>query len=59
MAEIVNLRRVRKQKARGEKENAADTNRTKHGVAKAVRDLAKARTEKDKREADARKLDKE
>ncbi len=59
MAEIVNLRRVRKQKARGEKEKAADANRTKHGVAKAVRDLAKARTEKDKREADARKLDKE
>ncbi len=57
MAEIVNLRRVRKGKARTEKEREADTNRAKHGVAKPVRDLANARAEVDKRIADAHKLD--
>lgn len=32
MAEIVNLRRFRKQKARAEREQAADANRHKHGL---------------------------
>lgn len=58
MAEIVNLRRARKAKARDAKAAEADANRTKHGIAKPVRDLAKARAEKDKRAADAHKLDK-
>jgi hypothetical protein len=31
MPEIVNLRRFRKQKARGERAEAADANRRKHG----------------------------
>jgi len=57
MAEIVNLRRVRKAKARKGKEAVADANRTKHGVAKRARDLAKARAEKDAREIEAKKLD--
>ncbi len=57
MAEIVNLKRVRKAKARGEKERAADANRAKHGVPKAERDLAKARAEKDAATADAHKLE--
>ncbi|HEY2070257.1 MAG TPA: DUF4169 family protein [Rhizomicrobium sp.] len=57
MAELINLRRVKKAKARAEKSAAADANRVKHGVAKPVRDLAKARAEKDKRDADAHKLD--
>ncbi|HEY1708839.1 MAG TPA: DUF4169 family protein [Rhizomicrobium sp.] len=57
MAEIVNLRRARKAKARAGKEAEADANRTKHGIAKPVRDLAKARNEKDKHAADAWKLD--
>ena len=56
MAEIVNLRRVKKAKARAEKDREADANRAKHGVAKPVRDLAKARDEKGK-EIDAHKLD--
>jgi hypothetical protein len=43
MAEIVNLRRVKKAKARAEKEAGADANRAKHGVAKSERDLAEAR----------------
>ena len=58
MAEIVNLRRARKARARDAKAAEADANRTKHGIAKPVRDLAKARAEKDKRTADAHKLDK-
>jgi len=57
MAEIVNLRRARKAKARDAKAAEADANRTKHGIAKPVRDLAKAQAEKDKRAADAHKLD--
>ena len=57
MAEIVNLRRARKAKARSDKAAEADANRVKHGVAKDVRDLAKARADKDKRAADAHKLD--
>jgi len=57
MAEIVNLRRARKAKARDAKAAEADANRTKHGIAKPVRDLAKARAEKEKRAADAHKLD--
>ena len=57
MAEIVNLRRARKAKARAAKDSEADANRTKHGIAKPVRDLAKARAEKDRHAADAHKLD--
>ena len=59
MAEIVNLRRARKAKARDEKAREADANRVKHGVAKSARDLAKARAEKDKSAVDAHKLDEE
>lgn len=50
MAEIVNLRRFRKQKARTDDERAADANRRKHGLTKAEkkqtaaeRDLAEHR----------------
>lgn len=45
MAEIVNLRRARKAKAKAEKDKAAEANRTLHGTPKRVRDLAKAKTE--------------
>lgn len=58
-AEIVNLRRARKAKARDAKASEADANRTKHGIAKPVRELAKARADKEKHTADAHKLDKE
>ena len=57
MAEIVNLRRARKAKARDAKASEADANRTKHGIAKPLRELAKARKEKEKHAADAHKLD--
>lgn len=59
MAEIINLRRARKNKARTAKAAEAEANRVKHGVAKSVRDLAEARREKDERAADAHKLDDE
>ncbi len=59
MAEIVNLRRARKAKGRAEKEREAEANRARHGIAKPVRDLAKARAEKEKSAADAHKLDEE
>jgi hypothetical protein len=58
MAEIVNLKRVKKAKARAEKSAAADANRAKHGVAKPVRDLARARDEKAKENLEKHKLDK-
>jgi hypothetical protein len=57
MAEIVNLRRVKKAKARAEKSAQADANRAKHGVTKPVRDLAKARDEKAERDLEKHKLD--
>jgi hypothetical protein len=56
MADIVNLKRVRKAKARSEKEAAAEANRAKHGVAKPLRDLVRARDEKNKHDVDAHKL---
>jgi hypothetical protein len=59
MAEIVNLRRTRKARARDAKAAQADANRTKHGVAKPVRDLAKAQADKAARDTDAHKLDKD
>jgi hypothetical protein len=57
MAEIVNLRRARKAKARGEKEKAAEVNRTLHGTPKHLRDLAKAKSAKAARDLDAHKKD--
>jgi Domain of unknown function (DUF4169) len=59
MAEIVNLRRARKAKARDEKSREAEANRVKHGIAKPVRELAKARVEKQVRDAEAHRLDEE
>jgi Domain of unknown function (DUF4169) len=57
MAEIINLRRARKTKARNAKASDADAARVKHGVAKPVRELAKALKDIDERDIDARKLD--
>lgn len=52
MAEIVNLRRARKQKARKRAETEAAANRLTHGQSKAERNLSRA-----KKEAADRKLD--
>ncbi|HEY4123494.1 MAG TPA: DUF4169 family protein [Rhizomicrobium sp.] len=56
MSEIVNLRRARKEKARGAKDKNAANNRVKHGAPKAARDLAQARAEKSAHDLDAHKL---
>jgi hypothetical protein len=52
MAEIVNLKRVRKAKARAEKDEIASANRIKFGRTKAEREKAEAG-----RALEARKLD--
>ena len=44
MAEIVNLRQYRKGKKRAEKERKAEDNRIAHGLSKAEKSLAKAKT---------------
>ena len=46
MAEIINLRRARKAKARTEKDKTAQANRVAHGTPKALRNLAEARKDK-------------
>lgn len=57
MAEIVNLRRARKAKARDGKAREAEANRIKHGTRKPAHDLAKARAEKEAHDVEAHKLD--
>jgi hypothetical protein len=57
LAEIVNLRRARKAKARDEKEKTADANRLLHGTPKNLRNLAKARSDKAMRDLNAHKKD--
>jgi hypothetical protein len=57
VAEIVNLRRARKEKARKEKGAEAEKNRLKHGTPKALRDVTKARSKKAGAELDAHRLD--
>jgi hypothetical protein len=57
MAEIVNLRRARKRKARAAAESAAEANRLKHGVAKPERDRAKIERDRLRRDTDSKKLD--
>lgn len=46
MAEIVNLNRARKVKARAEKAKQADANRALHGTPKNLRKLSEARKDK-------------
>lgn len=57
MAEIVNLRRARKQKARTEAETEAASNRLAHGQSKAARNLADAQLEAARRNLDGHKRD--
>jgi hypothetical protein len=56
MAEIVNLRRARKSKARGEREKAAEANRVHHGTPKRVRGAAKAESDKASRTLESHRL---
>ena len=55
MADLINLRRARKAKAKGEKEKTAEANRIAHGAPKQVRDLAKARADKEARDLEGHK----
>ncbi|MGI6245146.1 MAG: DUF4169 family protein [Pseudochelatococcus sp.] len=59
MAEIVNLRRARKARARSEKEAQAAENRLRFGATKAERTASAAAREKDERHLDAHRLPEE
>ena len=54
---VVNLRQVRKRKARTEKAKQGDANAASHGLSKTTVALAKARTEKTERDLDGHKRD--
>ena len=55
MAEIDNLNRARKAKARGEAQATADANRVAHGRTKAEKQAAKVEAERRARELDGAK----
>lgn len=57
MAEIINLKTVKKQRARAEKAKAADVNRAKHGQTKVEKDRAEAEQERLDHTLDGAKLD--
>jgi hypothetical protein len=59
MAEIVNLRRAKKAKARHAKDVVAAANRAEHGISKSAHNLAKARAEIQARQLSGRKLNKD
>jgi hypothetical protein len=58
MAEIVNLNRARKAKARTEKEKTAQANRVAHGTPKALRKLTKAQENKTEQRLAGHRLEK-
>jgi len=57
MAEIINLNRVRKQKARQEREAEAAANRRKFGRTGAEKKQDRLEREREAREIDGKKLD--
>ena len=59
MAEIVNLNRARKAKARAEKEKTAEANRVAHGTPKALRKLTKAQENKAEQRLAGHQLEKD
>jgi phage protein D len=59
MAEIVNLRTARKQKARAEARAEASANAARHGQSKAERALRTAEAEKAARSLDGHRLERE
>ena len=58
MAEIINLRRARKGKAKAEKEKTAEANRLLHGTPKHLRNLTEARKDKADQTLSSHKLEK-
>lgn len=59
MAEIINLRQARKQKARAQAEKTAEQNRIAFGRTKAERKLTEAERDKAARHIDGHKLDRD
>ena len=57
MADIVNLKKVRKDKARAEREREADANRRRFGRTKAQKLADKQAKEREGRAVDDKKLD--
>ena len=57
MADIVNLNRARKAKAKAQKAQKAEENRVLHGTPKHLKKLGKAQDEKARRDLDAHKKD--
>jgi hypothetical protein len=58
MAEIINLNKARKAKAKADKEKTAEANRIQHGTPTALRNLAEARKDKAEKALSARELEK-
>ena len=59
MAEIVNLKRARKAKAKAEKGKTAEANRILHGTPKHLRNLTEARKNKADQALSGHKLEKD
>jgi Domain of unknown function (DUF4169) len=57
MADIVNLNRARKAKAKTEAEKTAANNRVKHGTPKALRKLSEAERKKAEAQIAGKRLD--
>ncbi len=57
MANIINLRREKRRKAREDREKQAEANRLAHGRSKQERLQTSARTEKETRQLDGHKRD--
>jgi len=57
MAEIVNLRRAKKDKARAAKERQASLNRVRFGTPKSLEKVNSARSEKARTDLEGKKLD--
>jgi hypothetical protein len=59
MAEIVNLRRARKDKARQQRESEAEANRRRFGRTKAEKAADKDTRERAERDIDGKKIDRD
>jgi hypothetical protein len=59
MADIINLRRARKTKARGEREKQAEANRIAFGRTRSEKEATRAEQERSTRAIDAHKRDPE
>jgi len=58
MAELINLRRARKARAKAEKEKTAEANRVLHGTPKQLRKLSEAQKDKAEQRLAGHRLEK-